>query len=91
MTNTSLQVFLIPSKFLYKNKACDNGEIRVYNVEKEKVSYTMYSSKPGVPFSYVKWRPKSGYKAKNVFVSVNAEGEIQHWHLFSGILFIMSK
>lgn len=46
----------------------------------------MYSTREGVPFSYVKWRPKSSYKAKNVFVSVNAEGEIQHWHLTSGSL-----
>ena len=44
----------------------------------------MLSTTPGVPFSYVKWRPKTSYKAKNVFVTANAEGEIQHWHLTSG-------
>ena len=51
----------------------------------------MYSSRKGVPFSYVKWRPPSSYKAKNVFVSANAEGEIQHWHLTSGFIFIFCK
>jgi len=67
-------------------------------VNKEKLAYKMYSSREGVPFSYIKWRPPSSYKAKNVFVSANAEGEIQHWHLTSGLkkncrktIFMVSK
>ena len=35
----------------------------------------------------MKWRPNSGqFKIKRVFVTLNADGEIQHWHLASGKL-----
>lgn len=45
----------------------------------------MFSTKPGVPFSYVRWRPEnSNFKTKNIFTTVNADGEIQTWHLTSG-------
>jgi COMPASS component SWD3 len=45
----------------------------------------MKSTKPGVPFSYIRWRPESeAYKTHNIFTTVNSDGEIQTWHLLSG-------
>ena len=86
LNSQSIEYLILIHKilFLLFCLACDNGEIRVYNVDKERLSYSIESTRPGVPFSYVKWRPKLNYKAKNVFVTANAEGEVQHWHLTSG-------
>jgi COMPASS component SWD3 len=45
----------------------------------------MKSTKPGVPFSYVTWRPDSNsFNTHNIFTTVNSDGEIQTWHLLSG-------
>ena len=45
----------------------------------------MKSTKSGVPFSCVRWRPENAnFKTTNIFTTVNADGEIQTWHLTSG-------
>jgi WD40 repeat protein len=65
--------------------ACENGQVRVFNVNTGKMSYVIYSSRPNVPFSYVKWRPQAPqFKTRNIFVTANTEGELQHYHLTSG-------
>ena len=85
------------TKYDYEDKylacACEIGEVRVYNVNNGKLAYTIPSTTPNVPFSYVRWRPNNSVnKPRNVFVTVNADGQIQHWHLTSGsLLFILVK
>lgn len=37
--------------------SCENGTVRIFNTRKRKLSYLISSLIPGVPFSYVKWRP----------------------------------
>lgn len=37
--------------------SCENGTVRIFNVQKRKLSYLINSSIPNIPFSYVKWRP----------------------------------
>lgn len=64
--------------------ACENGTIRVFNTHKRKLSYLINSTKPGTPFSYIKWRPTAPqFKTRNIFVTTNTIGEVQHWHLTS--------
>ncbi len=67
-------------KINYNNKACECGEIRVYNSKTGSLSYTFPKENDGKkipPYSYIKWRPNSNtYKTKNVFVTTNADGEI---------------
>lgn len=49
------------------------------------MSYVIYSQRPEVPFTYVKWRPSAPqFKTRNIFVTTNVEGEVQHYHLLSG-------
>ncbi|KAL4463228.1 hypothetical protein ABPG74_007229 [Tetrahymena malaccensis] len=78
-------------KFNYEDKyiacACENGTIRVFNTRNGALTTTFSSSRPNIPFSYVRWRPPGhSFKTKNVFVTLNSEGEIQHFHLASGKL-----
>ena len=45
----------------------------------------MKSYKGNVPFTSLRWRPENAiFKTKNIFTTVNSEGEIQTWHLTSG-------
>jgi COMPASS component SWD3 len=40
-----------------------------------------------MPTTQIKWRPATGQGAvKNVIISVNANGSLQHWHTTSGKL-----
>ncbi len=68
----------------YIAAACENGEVRVYNTKTEELVYQIANDTES-SFSYLKWRPVKGMnKTKNVFVTTNADGLIQHWHLNSG-------
>lgn len=45
----------------------------------------MKSTKSNVPFTSLRWRPENAiFKTRNIFTTVNADGEIQTWHLTSG-------
>lgn len=69
-------------------KAFKSGYVKVYNVRSEQLAFTIKSTKPDIPFSFLAWRPQSPVsRTKNVIVTVNAEGEIQHFHLNSGLFF----
>jgi WD40 repeat protein len=44
------------------------------------------------PFSYIAWRPENeNFKTRNILTTVNAEGEIQNWHMNSGKLLSTMK
>jgi len=78
-----MSVFLILCDF----PACDNAQIQIFNVNSGKLSYVLNSTNKEQkhPFTCVRWRPKSGnLLTKNVLVTTNADGEIQHWHMTSG-------
>ncbi|EGR27317.1 WD repeat protein [Ichthyophthirius multifiliis] len=92
--NANTKIFSV--KFDHEDKyvacACENGEIRIFNTKSGKLSYTFFSSRPNIPFSYVRWRPQGqSQKTRNVFVSLSSEGEIQHFHLASGKLLSLKK
>ena len=57
--NTKIYSLKFDKQDKYIAAACENGEVRVYNVKAKKLAYTLKSTKPGVPFSYVRWRPDS--------------------------------
>lgn len=60
----------------YIAAACENGQVRVYNTQTERLSYVLANENES-PMSYVKWRPMSGNnKTRNVFVTTNADGQI---------------
>lgn len=61
--------------------ACENGQIRVHSARNGKLVSTFTSSRPNIPFSYVRWRPPGqSFKTRNVLITLNSEGEIQHFH-----------
>ncbi|CAD8054846.1 unnamed protein product [Paramecium sonneborni] len=65
--------------------ACENGTVRIFNVKKRQLSYQIYSLVKNIPFLYVKWRPQAQqFKTRNIFVTGNTKGEVQHWHMTSG-------
>lgn len=69
----------------YIAAACENGQIQVYNTTNGKLCQTFHASKNKEPFSSVRWRSSKGaFSTKNVIVSTNADGMIQHWHLGTG-------
>jgi len=73
--------------FPLKFQACENGHVQIYNLSTGKLSYTLTSTNTAQkqPFSCVRWRPKTPHAmTKNVLVTTNADGEIQHWHMTSG-------
>jgi len=71
----------------YLAAACESGHVQIYNLSTGKLSYTIASTNTAQkqPFSCVRWRPKTPHAmTKNVLVTTNADGEIQHWHMTSG-------
>eukprot|EP01017_Pseudomicrothorax_dubius_P028162 TRINITY_DN3327_c0_g1_i1.p1 TRINITY_DN3327_c0_g1~~TRINITY_DN3327_c0_g1_i1.p1 ORF type:complete len:383 (-),score=65.79 TRINITY_DN3327_c0_g1_i1:132-1280(-) len=63
---------------------CDNGQVQIYNTTNGSLASVINSTRGKIPFTSVRWRPTIGAnKIKNVLVTTNAEGFIQHWHLHS--------
>jgi COMPASS component SWD3 len=76
-------------KFSWDNKyiaaGLETGQIHVYSVRNKELKYVIKPEKEKVPISYVRWRPENGnFKTRAIFVTSNADGEIQYWHLRSG-------
>ena len=67
---------------------CGDGTIKIFNVLTGKVSYVLNANMPEpMPTTSIHWRPTtSGSVAKNVLITVNANGSVQHWHTTSGKL-----
>lgn len=73
--------------YLYIFLACDNGQVQIYNYATQKLTYLLQDKEKEKisPFSCVRWRPKSGsLQSKNILVTCNGDGEIQHWHMNTG-------
>lgn len=72
----------------YIAQGCHDGKIRIWNVFTGKESFVLNSAmEQPMPTMMVRWRPsKSQAITKNVVISVNANGALQHWHTTSGKL-----
>ncbi len=54
------------------------GTINIYNTKTGQMAFQNDQSAKKFPFSYVKWRPPtSNKKTRNVYATVNSEGDIQ--------------
>ncbi len=58
-------------------KATESGIINIYNTKTGQLAFQNDQSSRKYPFSYVKWRPpNNSKKTKNVYATVNSEGDI---------------
>ncbi|CAM9191239.1 unnamed protein product [Ectocarpus sp. 6 AP-2014] len=66
--------------------ACGDGTIRIFHVSTGRLAYNLQSSSSqSLPTTSLRFRPAIAQsKTRNVLVSCNAGGEIQHWHITSG-------
>lgn len=89
LSDTSSEVFCVrfSPDDQYLAASCGNGTIRVYNTSTGKQAFLLNGNCPAeqLPTTQVRWRPhQSLSKTKNVLISVNADGLVQHWHITSG-------
>mmetsp|Transcript_6833 Transcript_6833/g.6137 ORF Transcript_6833/g.6137 Transcript_6833/m.6137 type:complete len:352 (+) Transcript_6833:34-1089(+) len=65
---------------------CGDGAIRVFNVNNGTIAYNLQGgSNIALPTTAIKFRPVTATtRTKNVFISANAAGSVQHWHMTSG-------
>lgn len=65
---------------------CGDGSIRVFNATTGHTIHILRTgSNTSMPTTNIKFRPKGDVnRTKNVFLSTNAAGLVQHWHLASG-------
>jgi len=72
----------------YIAQGCGDGTIRIYNVFSGKQSFVLNTEmEQPMPTTQIRWRPTASKAVtKNVIISVNANGALQHWHTTSGKL-----
>jgi len=65
---------------------CGDGGIRVFNVQNGSLAYNLQAgSNVALPTTALRFRPVTPTtRTKNVFLSSNAAGVVQHWHMTSG-------
>lgn len=65
---------------------CGDGAIKIFNVSNGKVAYNLEGgSSVALPTTCIRFRPVTpSNRTKNVFLSANAAGSVQHWHMTSG-------
>jgi len=86
--NMETQTFVVKydPKDKYIAQGCSDGSIKVYNVFTGKQSYEMNTEmEQPMPTTCIRWRPlQSTAVTKNVLLTVNANGALEHWHVTSG-------
>jgi WD40 repeat protein len=88
ISKNSSEVFSVrfspDGKFLAAGSA--DGAIRVFNVSNGSIAYNVEGgSNVALPTTCIRFRPvTSATQTKNVFLSANAAGAVQHWHMTSG-------
>lgn len=88
ISNNTSEVFCVrfspDGKFLAAG--CGDGAIRVFNVGNGKIAYSLEGgSNVALPTTAIRFRPvTASSRTKNVFLSANAAGAVQHWHMTSG-------
>ena len=65
---------------------CGDGAIRVFQTNTGRLAYNLnVNNGSGLPTTAICFRPASGVsKTRNVLLSVNSDGSVQHWHVTSG-------
>lgn len=59
---------------------CGDGTIRIYHIGSQKETYLLQNPGEPMPITSVRWRPHEAKGvSKNVLLSVNAAGQVQHW------------
>jgi hypothetical protein len=65
---------ILGGRYVLAEIACENGTIKVFNVKKRSLSYTI-SNESKTPFSYILWRPENNnFKTRNILTTANADG-----------------
>lgn len=70
----------------YLAAGCGDGAIRVFSTQNGKLAYTLEGgSNVALPTTALRFRPVTPTsRTKNVLLSANAAGTVQHWHMTSG-------
>jgi len=70
----------------YLAAGCGDGAIRVYMVSSGRLAYRLNEETQfQLPTTSLRFRPISAKsKTRNVLLSVNADGTLDHWHITSG-------
>lgn len=65
-----------------------DGTVVIWNVHSNKEAFVLNANmEEPMPMMMIRWRPaKSQAITKNVILTVNADGSLQHWHTTSGKL-----
>ncbi|KAJ1637788.1 WD40-repeat-containing domain protein [Pavlovales sp. CCMP2436] len=62
-----------------------NGQVCVYQALAGRLAYTLDTSESQLPSTAMRFRPSSALATtKNVLLTANADGQVQHWHVTSG-------
>lgn len=62
-----------------------NGNVHIYQGRTGRLSYQLATSTKGFPLTAMRFRPTSASaKTRNVLLTANADGSVQHWHVTSG-------
>eukprot|EP00386_Alphamonas_edax_P006640 GDKI01021449.1.p1 GENE.GDKI01021449.1~~GDKI01021449.1.p1 ORF type:complete len:385 (+),score=92.15 GDKI01021449.1:75-1229(+) len=68
----------------YVAGALGSGIIKIYATNSGKHQFTLNTGSTA-PTTQLRWRPHTNStRTKNVLISVNADGVVQHWHITSG-------
>uniref|UniRef100_A0A0G4HNX9 Anaphase-promoting complex subunit 4-like WD40 domain-containing protein n=1 Tax=Chromera velia CCMP2878 TaxID=1169474 RepID=A0A0G4HNX9_9ALVE len=63
-----------------------NGLIKIFSTASGKTAFQLNTGEHA-PTTQLRWRPLANAgKTRNVLVSVNSDGQVQHWHMNSGKL-----
>ena len=70
----------------YLAAGCQDGTIKIYNIFTGKQSYILNQGmEVPMPVTNIKWRPICAPGVtKNVIISLNSDGSLEHWHTTSG-------
>ena len=88
ITDNPSEVFVVrwspDSKYLAAGSG--DGSIKVFNTQTGHVAFDLQSgSAAALPATSIRFRPSNdSTRTKNVLVSTNAVGAVQHWHVTSG-------
>jgi WD40 repeat protein len=62
-----------------------NGQVKLYQAQSGRPAYQFSTSDRSLPATAMRFRPAGeSIKTRNVLLTANADGHIQHWHVTSG-------
>eukprot|EP00946_MAST-07B_sp_MAST-7B-sp1_P004115 g4115.t1 len=64
---------------------CGDGAVRVFDAETGRLNYNLNIAAHALPTTALCFRPVTETsRTRNVIISANADGSVQHWHITSG-------